>query len=145
MAEQKNIINPEFTKLTEAIAYFLAGLFAISATLIHVSGENITIEAPNAGIMVAISSWLTLVIGAILILAGFFLLLALVNEFVGKAWNKVEKFLIPALFMIITTEVVSRAFYLRKIMVLFIPTVVFGVFILLVIVIKASWYPYRRI
>ena len=95
--------------------------------------------------MVAISSWLTLVIGAILILAGFFLLLALVNEFVGKAWNKVEKFLIPALFMIITTEVVSRAFYLRKIMVLFIPTVVFGVFILLVIVIKASWYPYRRI
>ena len=105
MTEKINMPRTKFTNITEAIGYFLAGLFAICTTLIHVSGENITIEVPYSGVMVAVSSWLTLVVGVILIFAGFFLLLSLVSTYIEKIWNKVEKYLIPALFLITTIEV----------------------------------------
>lgn len=146
--QQKDRKRLELAKITEAIGYFLAGLFAMSTTLIHVSGENITIEVPNSTAIITVSNWLTLIIGAILVIAGLFLLLTLVIGFVEKAWDKVEKYILPVLFTITITEVISRAIELYKILVLFVPTVIFIIVILVVIVKKATsvfWWDVDRL
>ena len=52
--DEKTLEKSPVRIVVEATAYFLSGLFVITATTVHVSGTNVTLEIPASNITMAV-------------------------------------------------------------------------------------------
>ncbi len=111
--------------ITRSIAYFLAGSFVIGTILS---------KQPAGGPILPLD-WLSVVVGSILVLAGFLIVLSTfppkrVEDFIKRG----EPYLLPILFGITLTEVVKILFDFHAIKPLFITTSIFLIFVLIAII-----------
>jgi hypothetical protein len=126
--------------IAESAAFFLAGLFLITTTIVHVSGSNISIEIPSSTVTLAIGSWLTLFIGSLLALVGFLYLGSTFIKGLNNLFDKdkpYEKWLTAFLFATVVTEVIKRVFEIKDVLPLFIVTLIFAILVIAVIIIKS--------
>jgi hypothetical protein len=139
MNEQK-IEKAPIRIIVEATAYFLAGLYLITTTIVHVSGLEISLEIPDSNVTLAIGSWLTLFIGSVLTLTGFLLLFSTLIKRLSTILDKnnlFEKWLVAFLFATVVTEVVKRIIEISNVKPLFYISIAFGILIFIVIVVKS--------
>lgn len=122
-----------FVVLTQAIAYFLAGSFLIG-TVISLQSDNGTVQPIN---------WFTGVVGGILIGAGFVLTLSTLpfkrlTDFFESVTDFSERWVLPILFAVTTTQLLKTIFDFRETKSLFITTIIFLIIVLLAIVVTSK-------